>query len=403
MPIIDRRSPITPANARAADVASRMVEQIIPIQQQRMSAAFRVQGIQAILYSQLNQGKQCTCHSQSQEVGRLSPDGKASSGIINRVLTGHTNFGIGNYEDSPEAEFDAFDEEPTSPKNSFNQWMGDLNTADNQVSDEPSVNDDGQSSPDLDDLLGDFDLGTLGYSDVSCPICFGSGYVGGYSMFRGFRKVIVPTELTTSSVLDPLNFELSPGVHTAHVVFPLGATDVDAFRAIRGDSVVPAQFSIDGFSIKGKNLLSYCDGRPHVLTVDVSVPITHIEIQFGLSREPVYFEVPKLSKSADISLLEQTEPFQILVSPDVPHLKTLDIIAESQTGKLLIVQTVNPWNTRNRQMLGHEIMVRVAQPQELYRILPFRSRITGQKTADPVRPAKSTTISGVANRQGFTF
>ncbi len=405
MPLIDRRSPLTSANARAADVAARMVEHVIPIQQQKMMSAFRVQGIQGILYSQLTQGLRCTCNTESHEVARLSPDGKAAPGIINRVLTGNSNFGVGDYRATPEDEFDEFDDAPTSPNNPFNQWMGDLNTKHNTQSDDAEVDDDGQSSPDLDEMLDGFDLSAVGYSDVSCPICFGSGYVGGYSVFRAFRRVIVPSELTTGAVLDLPRFELTPGVHNINLVLPMGAVRLDVLRAMCGDQIVPAEFKIDGSSVSGSmSVLNRCDGRPHTLSIVCNTNLTHVEVQLALSDEPIYLEIPKLTRNADISFLEQQEPFQILVSPDVPILKSLDVIAESQLGKLLIVQSVNPWNTRNRQMLGHEIQVRVAQPQELYRLLPLRSRVTGQKTTNVAQPARTVSQSGVIPQtKGFTF
>ena len=396
---MDRKSPISSANARASDVAARMVEQLAPIQQQKMMSAFRVQGIQGVLYSHLTQGVRCTCHTKDATVVQLSPDGKAAPGAINRVLTGNTNFGISKYA-TPDEEFDSFDIEPTSPQNPFNEWLGDLNTSDNHLSDEPAVNDDGQSSPDLDDLLEGFDLGELGLSDVSCPICFGSSYVGGYSAFRGFRRVIIPSELSTSSTLDLPSFELQPGTHSVKVTLPQGANQLEAFRVLCGKKVVPATFALDGTPLANQNILRWCDGRPHVLTIQTASPMTHMEIQFSLSPEPIYFEVPKRQHSSSIEFLEQQEPFQILVSPDVPAMKTLDIIAESQMGKMLIVQSVNPWTTRNRNMLGHEVMVRVAQPQELYNILPFRGRITGQKVGSNVPMAQGKPLSGY---KGITF
>lgn len=402
MPLIDRRSPMTSANARASDVAARLTESVIPLQQQKMAAAFRVQGIQGILYSHLRQGVRCSCHSKNVVTSQLSPDGKASPGAINRVLSGG-KFGISDYADTPETEFDEFDELPTSPKNPFNKWMGDLNTGDNQPSDSSLVNDDGQSVGNVDDILGDFDLGSAGFSDVSCPICFGSSYVGGYSMFNGHRLVIVPQQMQTASNLDLHTFELSPGTHTTTINLPLGAVSLDVFRAMRGDIPVVARFKIDGQSTANTNVLRFCDGKPHILTIEAGVPITHIEIQFATSNESLYFEFPKRTKTSDLSLLEQEEPFQIIVSPDIPVLNTLDVIAESQTGKLLLVTTANPWNSRNRQMLGHEVMVRVTQPQELYRILPIRRHVANQKVVKTIRPAKSSTISGVTSTKGFTF
>lgn len=131
--------------------------------------------------------------------------------------------------------------------------------------------------------------------------------------------------------------------------------------------------------------------------------MTHLEMQFGLSKEPVYFEIPKLTKTSDISLLEQQEPFQIIVSPDIPHLDSMDIIADSQLGKILIVQNANPWNTRNRNMLGYECQVRVAQPQELWNILPRRRHVTGQKRVRAAAPTKGVVPSGLSTLKGFTF
>ena len=53
----------------------------------------------------------------------------------------------------------------------------------------------------------------------------------------------------------------------------------------------------------------------------------------------------------------------------------MDVIVESQLGKILVVQSVDTWKTRQRSILGWEIQVRVIQPQELFRILPARGRI----------------------------
>lgn len=390
MPLIDRRSPLTANNARASDVAAHLTEHVVPIQQQKMMAAFRVQGIQAILYSGLTQGTRCTCHAENKEVSLLSPDGKASPGAINRVLTGQS-FGVSDYNE----EFDEFGDSSSE----FDKWLETSNTQANHGSPN-SIEDDGAADQ-PDDF--DFDLGSIGFSDVSCPICFGTGFVGGYSPFRGFRKVIVPSELSTASVLNLPKFELSPGTHEITLVLPARASYVDVFRAMLNDRPVPADFFFDNTPLKSKSPLQFCDGRPHTLKIVTSSAITHVEIQFAISNEPIYFEIPRLTKSSDISLLEQQEPFQIIVSPDVPLLNTLDVISESQLGKHLIVQTCNPWNTRNRQMLGHEIMVRVAQPQELYNILPVRSKVTGAKTTNAARPAKAKALSGVAPTKSFTF
>lgn len=406
MPLVDRRSNLTSMNARVSDVAQKMVEQVAPIHQQRMMAAFRVQGLQGILYSRLNQGPRCTCHSRNNEIVNLDPDGKASAGAINRVLTGSQNFGVSDYKDRPataDEEFDVFGDDATSPNNAFNQWMGTDNTTRDNSSDETMVYDDGQSADGLD--LPDFDLNEFGLSDVTCPICFGSNVVGGYSMMRGFRKVFVPSDFATHSVVDPLTFELSPGEHTTAITVPRGVTRLDVFRVMRGKVPVAAKFYVDNQDVSNANLVrALGDGIVRKLRVVTDSPMTHVEIQFALSEESMYFEVPKRTRTPDLAVLEQHEPFQIIVSPDVPQLYAQDIIVESQLGKHLIVTQVSPWNTKAMTVLGHEVQVRVAQPQELYTILPLREHVLRKpKTTVQARPSKSVTVSGFKPARSFKF
>lgn len=368
-----------------------------------MAAAFRVQGLQGVLLNRLTQGRPCSCTQKNTQLTKLSPDGKASSGAINRILTGSSEFGVRNYSTTPEQDFDSFADD-SGDWLSTNNNVGPEDGHSTDLGTGPEVGDNGQFSPDLDAMFGDFDLSSLGMTDVSCPICFGSNYVGGYSMFRGQRLVLVPLDFKTSSTLDPLSFELSAGTHYAQVTLPRGAVGVDTLRVMCGTKQVQATLTIDTIPLTSRNILPYCDGRPHLLAVILAGPMTHVEMQFALSQEPIYFEIPKLSKSQDIALLEPTEPFQIIVSPDVPTLQVMDLILESQMGKVLIVGTVNPWNTRNRAILGHEAQVRVAQPQELWNILSHRRPYpTSPKTTNMPGLAQSRTVSGFVNSQGSSF
>jgi hypothetical protein len=399
MPFVSKRSPLTPANARAADVASRLSESISPMQQQRMIAAFRVQGFQCILYNRLQQGRPCPCCTKNATVNKLSPDGKADVGAINRVITGQPNFGITTY--NPQMNTGPQGQGPTSA-NPNDPWAGDLtkpgkwDTDDvNFVADDPMLGDNGQFSPDLEDIFGDFDMTQLGFTDISCPVCFGTMYVGGYSVFRGMRHVLIPQDFKSASTIDIETWALEPGRHTARVALPKGANQIDAFRIMNGRKPAPFQLLIDGVSTQGKNLLQFFDGREHELTVITTSDMTHMEIQAALSTESVYFEFPRRQNSDDISKLERMEPFQLLMSPDVPQIDVLDVVVESQQGKTLVVGAVNPWETHRRNPLGIECQVRVSQPQELFNILPVRNPLIGDRASYPATPAKSEMLSGV--------
>lgn len=62
---------ILAANARAADVAEFAVNGIMPVMQQRYYDAFRVQGVEGILYTQLTNGRPCTCVARGKRISGL--------------------------------------------------------------------------------------------------------------------------------------------------------------------------------------------------------------------------------------------------------------------------------------------------------------------------------------------
>lgn len=400
----------------ASDVAKALTEKIVATEQARQISAFRVQGVQAILYNRLTQGIVCSCKSHDHQIQKRDPtDGIGGAhqeiGSVNRTH-GQATFGIESYG-APEEEFadENFHNEMTSPNDPLAQWLGDQTKSgpdghgNNLITDQVRVDSNGQNSPDLDSLLAQFDLGSIGLSDASCPICFGSGYIGGFSPFRAWRKVVASTEVVSNSTFDTSSegLALRAGTHSFTVVFPRGVCLMDVFRPMNGALVIQADIMVDGVSVMNRPLLPFFDGKPHTVQFTTDQPFTHFEMQGATNKEPIYFEMPKRSRNSDISLLEKTDPFQILVSPEVPQIDTLDIIAESQEGKLLVVQSVNNWQTGRNQHLGWEVMVRVVQPAELWRILPIRRYVRNQATVNPVTIAQASSQSGVspgANNDG---
>lgn len=389
MPFVDNtNNAVLAANARASDVAEKAVREIIPVMQQRYYDAFRVQGIQAIHYNRLTNGRKCTCQtSQKQINGLLGKDGKADVGTINALITGNDNFGVTPYNFNQQRVTGKTNE--TSPLAPVNKYQGVFDIlSDSQefpmadlISGKPAgFGDNGPvDATNIDEMVADFDASSFGFSDVACPICFGTGYIGGFSPYHGHRQVLTVADVQ----LDPrgeIDFTKSPFVaHASYfnvlIKLPLGAIGIDTFRVLNGTETVGAIFAIDGQQLTSTlQILTFCDGKQHMLTASGLEEFTHMEMQFNLSKESVYFEFPRRPSSANTALLEQTEPFQIILSPNVPAMESQDIIVEQMLGKVLVVQNVNPWNSRDRNVLGWDAMVRVIQPQELYRILPGRGR-----------------------------
>jgi len=392
---------LLPPNARAADVVEKAIKEVTAIQQNKTSNAFRVQGYKCVAYHHLLQGRKCSCQSAGKQInGILGKDGKASQGDINQMLTGEMEFTITPYE-QPNRLFPG-NTTHTSPYSSSDPYQGNFSIGSNGedgdfpfevISDGiPDFEDNGPTQPEtINDLVGDFDASVLGFSDVACPICFGNGFIGGYAPFSAHRTVLTVADVQLSSEGE-INLTRRPLSATAKsfsviVKLPRGAIGLDVFKVWNMARPVAATFTLDGNAVTSiTDVLNSCDGGPHLLQTQVNGEFTHLEIQFNLSTESVYFEFPRRNIGSDTSLLEQMDPFQIILSPNVPTIDSMDVIVESQLGKVLIVQSVNTWKTRQRAILGWEVQVRVIQPQELFRILPARGRIPSKdRTTQPSR------------------
>lgn len=388
MPVVDfTNNAILPANARASDVAEKAVEEILPTQHRKYLSAFRVQGIEAVLYHRLTQGRKCSCNAAGKQVSsRLDQNGKADQGTINELLSGAREFTVSAYgqDDRRRLFNNSDDESPFAPVNKH-QGVFDIVTDEDipfqREAEGLDFGDNGPFNPEtLDDMAGEYDVGVTGLLDAACPVCFGTGFIGGYDANRAYRNVITAMDVELhQGELDLLQtpFAATATYFEVATLLPAGAILVDSFTLWNGAEQVGFKLFIDETPIqRQQDILKFCDGRQHLVRVvpynTKSITFTHLEIQFGLSTESMYFEFPKMTYSSETALLEQLNPFTIIVSPDIPMIRHMDIIKDCMTGKTLIVKNVNDWNTRNRQVLGWEAEVRVLQPQELPCILPHR-------------------------------
>ena len=370
---------LLPANQRNADVANFAVNGIAPVMQQRNMAAFRVQGIEACLYNHMTAGRICSCQGKHKKINtRLNKEGKASEGFINQILTG-ASFGTSQFgvDDSNGAE-SYVPETAAYPKHDYQVPSPEQQQA--QIEDELVS---------LDDIVGSFDAVALGITDSACPVCYGTGFVGGFTLYNGFRLVL-PCEDFSLPATAELRIQNSPfsavtNFASIKLHLPKGVVSIDAFRLLNKMKLVECTMFIDSKKLDYAAVMAHCDGKEHTLTIMSAVPFefTHLEIQLNLSKESVYMEVPRMTKSSNLSIIDSTEPFQILLSPNIPHADRLDIVTESMWGKALMIQDVSWHNTKERQMLGWECNARVIQQQELFNFLPRRQRVaTKQQTTN---------------------
>ena len=410
MPInLSNNNRVIPANSRQVDVAVSTINRLLPIQNRKYDNAFRVQGFQSVLYHKHTSGEPCLCVTKvSQLKTRLDREGNADQGLINEILSGNSDFGYRPYGlsakpvlptnplevrlpsafDAPALHKTDNDATNSAPIGSFlDRYSTDANdpAATTIIADGNGVTGPVGFTAQVSDLIdsSSFDIGLLPYSDVSCPICFGTGYVGGYSAYNGWRKVLVPQSATTFDGFLNTEDEV-PSAETSSIswllTLPAHVLSVDSFKLLNETTpITDATITIDGSVLTSELLLlKFCDGLPHTIKVvftELNMTFTHLEIQLNQSHDWANFEFPKLSKSSSQNLLDSTDPFSIIVSPLIPHISPMDLIVESTYGKYLQVKSVSSWNDRQRSVLGWEVEVRVTQPQELYHQLPLRRKL----------------------------
>ena len=450
MPInLGNNNRVLPANARAVDVAKRAIAKITDVQNRRYDSAFQVQGYSGILYTKLKNGLACMCRGKAKLFSRLSEDGKMDVGTMNELLSGGHSFGILPYG-TKQADTQAYKEEterwspnmpafgivgssssltpsstlpsifatdsdtPTTIVGSHFDRYGTDNSLDASVStvlpQETSGNVVSSSirgyisvSGDMESIREEMDVVNITeHSDYACPVCFGSGFVGGWSILNGWRKVLVPFDEstaildadTTIEVRDYFPAALIPsGTISWKFQIPRGGVSVDALRVWYGETTVrPLSILIDGSVLTSEHgILRYCDGATHTLTVlldssaESPAGISHVELQINQSNQSANFELPKNTRDGQVDKLDSLLPFQIVLSPMIPMISSSDLIAESTMGKHLLVTEVTDWKTNRRVGLGWEAQVRVAQPQEILTRLPLRRPIHAPKTPPLVR------------------
>jgi hypothetical protein len=278
-------------------VAEKAIGEIMPEMQQRYYDAFRPQGVQCILYHRLTSGRKCNCQSSAKQINSLlGKNGKADVGTINALITGNADFGVTPYNFNQQRVTGKTNE--TSPQAPVNKYQGvfDILSADEQIplgdllgERKSGFGDNGPvDATNIDEMVADFDASSFGFSDVACPICFGTGYVGGFTIFHGHRQVLTVADMQ----IDPtghIDLTKSPFVaeaayFTVLVKLPRGAIGVDVFRVMNGTSPTGAIISIDGQKLTSTlQVLNFCDGKQHVLTASNLTAFTHLEMQFTLS------------------------------------------------------------------------------------------------------------------------
>lgn len=402
---------ILPPNSRTADVARKTLDALVPIQQRKYANAFEANGYETLVYNRLKHGLACSCQGDRKaQATVLGEDGKLKPGQMEKLLTGGLSFKIGPYgvkepmredlrairggkaQPNDDRKFDVMDNDKRVAD--FDLESDDLdNPYATKTKAQNGDEDDAQDILDqtTDDVSQNFD-GEEYVNDSKCAICFGTGYVGGFSLLNGLRMVICTqwTDITAMAGTIEINRQPHAFFTTSvsfRAVFPKGVIGVDTFRVWNNDIQIHAQsIAIDNLPYSMDLLRAKCDGLPHIITLTFErlTYFTHVELQFNMSDQRALFDFPRGSFGSNMQLVENLEDMQLNASPAIPNIEREDMLVECTLGKVLIVQSVTDWKTAKRQILGWDVMVRALQPAEILNLLPRRHPIH-QKTTYMVR------------------
>jgi hypothetical protein len=387
-----------------------MLDRVVPVQQRRYANAFEVNGYETLLYQKLRHGVPCSCQNHRGAAATiLDESGKLRPGHMDELLTGGLSFRVQPYGTREpmrgdlrairgagpaaheEQMFDGAEDGVPLDDYEIEDDFENPNTTITHA-DDGDVTDNQDNDNELDDESEIFDAEDY-VNDTKCCICFGTGWVGGYSLLNGLRMVLStqwgPNKLSIDGTIEtkrsPHAFMATRVDFTA--VLPKGVVGVDTFRIWNNDrQTFPSQLLIDNLPYSVGLLHAFCDGREHTISVlhDQLTYWTHAELQFNLSTQRALFELPRKTDGSNMQLTEAAEDMQINVSPQVPNIEREDILVECTLGKGMVVQSATDWKTAKRDILGWDVNVRVLQPNEIVNMLP-RRRSTHQKSTYMVR------------------
>jgi hypothetical protein len=313
----------------------------------------------------------------------LDEDGNAPQSVIQTLLNGGLDHGIFDY---------APIHRPENPKPVITKLKTKRDIT--EVIEETPI--------DLDDFIEeDYDEDSLN-SDLSstsnnrCGVCYGSGYVGGFNVCFGNRLVLDSTwpEIKYhgySVMQEKVPFLFKSISHNAYIEFtvtlPFSVVSVNSFRLLCNFEIMHGTItaSLDGttyFELTEVNLKTYCVGRPITIRISNVEFFSHLEIELNLSDEPTYLEYPKITKTGDVSVINDIGDVTIYVSPKIAEIKPKDIIVDNTLGKIWRVVSNNDHKDKNYNIHGWEITARVVQPMELFSNMPVNKTSQRQKTVN---------------------
>lgn len=368
-------------NTKAVPVAQKRLDQVADLAQEQYNNALSVDGYDALVYGRLTTGRRCTCSTVFNHATEqiLDEKGNATEEHIQSLLTG-SEFSIEDYATTGN----------TTSNPNFSPTMGmrvitPKSSVEKKAPYKPTISEDDPFGTDLnsvqtiDDAFAEVNLGSV--SANKCSLCYGSGFVGGYSLHNGNRFVLDSTyelkECRGYAIMQeqyPNLFDQADSLGEVRftVTLPIGILSVDRIQvwnnnvAVKGAVVRIGTSLANLIPLDDATLLTFATGTPCFIVVSEADKFSHLELQFNLSSIHTYIEYPRLTKTGDLSVLEAIDSVQVVVSPLVLNVQPWDIIVDNVFKKSWRVTSSNWFNDRKMNIHGWDCQARLVQPYEVF-------------------------------------
>ena len=326
--------------------------------------SIKAAGIDAVVYSYLESGAKCTCAPSG---ALLSEEGDLSDDAMADI--------IGGLEDDDDPSVTLRDDVEVATdlgdvdalfENSFPGRSADEDTGWEAIA--RSANPSGDAD------TAQVRVPFAGIHTARCGLCFGSGYVGGFSLFGGHRTMLVPdldadygrvAEVDTH--LDPYRFVICGSLTLEASVPWRTGTRVMAFRAWDKDDVL-------GPDVVSLSQTAPDAARPDKLSVTVAptvadseIKLSHIEIQ-TVHSALVPVDIPQVQDEFH-PMLESRQPTATVHLPGNVPVNRFSIIVESKYRRAWQVSSITPHLDNHGIAVWREVEARLVGEHELTRLL----------------------------------
>jgi hypothetical protein len=365
MPIKDKPfRHIGAKNERAIDHARRSISTLGEVAQRQNANAILPDGRLALFYQIKLSGQRCTCCATTPQV--LDEHGNMPNNVLNQVLSTDVIITEIDFEDKVNTNNNVEDIFISDASGDVVLFETDSNSGDDETDLEIAVDPDAIEDTSIYNLLPAF--------ATNCPVCYGTGYVGGFDVLYGTRYVLEAFRSETSGQIlyeKPVAVSLLPKDYVIfNVVLPLQTKSIVTLQLWNRRHRINLPMYIDDTLVNTHNFLNVCKEK-NLLGKSVSIKvvnpfnevnITHLEFQSY--TKDLFIDISN-TENMPTNEFYQLGSITVVMPPvtDNPNLVGSIIAVGGRHVRVTSANNTTDWNDRVWHI---ELQTRPVQPYEVY-------------------------------------